>query len=122
MVLWAADTPVSTPDPVTWINYGVMGLLLAGLVAGLFWVKPAVDNLKEQIVTLRRERDEQIAQLRLDIGVIREERDRAYNKVDAMADTYRIDLLPSLNKFLTTTQILLPLLQKMVDRPGGDQR
>lgn len=119
------------------VNYGVLGLLVVGLALGFFWVKPSVDNLKEQIATLRAERDAQIATLRLERDAqvrdilnerekmsvqLRAERDRALTKVDAMADVYNTSLLPGLNKFLTTIEILMPLLQRQAERSGGDSR
>lgn len=120
---WAADA--SSDSLVGFLNYGVMGLLLVGISLGVFWVKPAVDNLKEQITTLRSERDAQVATIlaeRDKMSVqLRAERDQALAKVDAMADVYNTSLLPGLNKFLSTIEILLPLLQRQVGRPpGGD--
>jgi hypothetical protein len=100
---WATDAPAGAGgDPLGWVNYGVMGLLIVGLVTGLFWVKPSVDNIKA-------ERDRALA-----------ERDKADEQRDAMAFTFQKELLPVLTKFLTTTEALLPLLQRMVDRAGGD--
>jgi hypothetical protein len=81
-----------------------MGLLILGLITGLFWVKPAVDNLKA-------ERDRALA-----------ERDKADSQRDAMAETFQKELLPVLTKFLTTTEALLPLLQRVADKAGGDHK
>lgn len=125
--MWAADTPAGSTDPlVGWINYGVMGLLIVGLCLGFFWVKPSVDNLKEQITTLRSERDAQVKTIleeRDKMSVqLRAERDKALAKVDSMADVYHTSLLPGLNKFLSTIEILMPLLQRQAERPGGDSR
>lgn len=100
-----APVPADATDPlIGWINYGVMGLLIIGLGLGVFWVKPAVDNLKQQITDRTAERD------------------KAEARVDAMAEVYQTQLLPSLNKFLTTVEILMPLLQKSIDRGGGDKQ
>lgn len=101
-VLLAAET--TQGDPLGWINYGVMGLLILGLVSGIFWVKPAVDRLKEEVVSRTAERD------------------KAFAQRDEMAETFRKELLPALIKFLTVSEALLPLMQRVVDKTGGDQR
>lgn len=127
-MLWATDAPTSSTSPlVGWFNYGVLGLLVVGLALGFFWVKPSVDNLKEQILTLRAERDAQVKTLLEERDKIsaqlRAERDKALAKVDAMADVYHTSLLPGLNKFLSTIEILMPLLQRQAERStGGDSR
>jgi hypothetical protein len=107
VVPWtASDVPsgATSGDPIGWINYGVMGLIILGLITGLFWVKPSVDNLKA-------ERDRALV-----------ERDKATGQRDEMASTFQKELLPTLTKFLTTTEALLPVLQRMVDKMGPDQR
>lgn len=102
---WASDAPTAGGgSPLDWVQFGVMGLLILGLITGLFWVKPSVDNIKA-------ERDRALS-----------ERDKADDQRDAMAATFQKELLPVLTKFLTTTEALLPLLQRMVDKAGGDQR
>lgn len=91
-------------SPLGWVNYGVMGLLIAGLVSGIFWVKPAVDRLKDEVTNRTAERDKALVQR------------------DEMAETFRKELLPALLKFLAVSEALLPLMQRVVDKTGGDQR
>lgn len=92
----AADTPLT--DVVTWVNYGVLGLLVLGLLTGLLWPKHAVDRL--------------IA-----------EKEKAEQQRDAMAVVLQTKLLPVVGDFVLTTQTLLPILQDMHrQRLYGDAR
>lgn len=102
----ADSTPTGTDASglAGWFNYGVMGLLIIGLITGVFYTK-------NHITEVRAERDRMI-----------DERNRADDQRDAMAETFQTQLLPVLTKFLTTTEALLPLLQRMVERSGGDQK
>lgn len=102
-MLWASDAPSGGGDPLGWVNYGVMGLLIAAAISGVIYFRPSVSDLKG-------ERDRALA-----------ERDKADDQRDAMASTFQKELLPVLTKFLTTTEALLPLLQRMVDKTGGDK-
>lgn len=105
MTTLAAETPTGSVDPISLIiGYGPLGAIIVLGIFGYIYLKPAVDNLKE-------ERDRALA-----------ERDKADDQRDAMAATFQKELLPVLTKFLTTTEALLPLLQRMVDKAGGDQR
>lgn len=135
---WAGEAPTSGDsidfsNPLTWVNFGVLGLLVLGFITRKIVTKGELDEEKEDVQRLRADlvklRDEQVAEvarIRAErdgfTQQMREERDKAQHKVDAMADIYQTSLLPSLNKFLTTIEILMPLLQRVVDRPGGDQR
>lgn len=103
-MLWAAEAPAQGADFAGWLNYGVMGLLILGLVTGLFWVKPSVDRLKEEVAA----------------AVARAE--KADTQRDAMAETFQKEMLPALVKFLATSEALLPLLQRLVDKTGGEHR
>lgn len=139
MNLWLAADPAGTgtagdlTSPVAWINYGVLGLVVIGGIIGWFHFKPEVDRLEADqerlrvdIVKLRDSQVDEIARVRAErdeyARQMREERDNAQIKLDQMADIYQTSLLPSLNKFLSTIEILMPLLQRVAERPGGDQR
>ena len=104
----AGNTSLS--DPVTWLNFGVLGLILVGSLTGWIWFKPWIDR-----------RDE-------DFKRVIEERDKALDQRDAMAQVLQDKLLPVVGDFITTTKALLPILQDVIhefeDRRGdsGDQR
>lgn len=133
--MWAAVEDPGGGDftnPLTWINYGVLGLIFVGWATGWLHSKSEVqrleaeiDRLREDIVRLRDEQVAEVARIRaerdLATVVMREERDRAQAKVDSMAEVYQTSLLPSLNKFLTTIEILMPFLQRQA-AAGGDQK
>jgi hypothetical protein len=85
-------------DPVTWINFGVLGLLALGLITGWLWPKHAVER------------------------IIRE-KEKAEAQRDAMAEVLQDKLLPVVGDFITTTQVLLPILQDIHRRRlYGDSR
>lgn len=92
----AVSDPASTfSDPMTWVNFGVLGLVVLGLLTGWLWTKPASERLVA-------ERDR-----------ILEERDKALVQRDAMADVLQERLLPVVSEFITTTRALLPVLQEV---------
>lgn len=104
-MLSAAETPTGSVDPISLvIGYGPLGAIIVLGIFGYIYLKPSVTDLKA-------ERDRALA-----------ERDKANTQRDAMAETFQTQLLPVLTKFLTTTEALLPLLQRMVDRSGGDHK
>jgi hypothetical protein len=82
-------------DPVTFLNFGVLGLVVAGLITGWLWTKPAVDRLVA-------EKDRAIA-----------EREKADAQRDAMAQVLQEKLLPVVGDFIATTHALLPILQQI---------
>ena len=100
----AAGDPSNFADPINWIQWGVLGLVVLGFLTG--WIHP-----RSTIERVEKERDRLLA-----------ERDKADDQRDAMAETFQKELLPVLTKFLTTTEALLPLLQRMVEKSGGDHR
>lgn len=60
----AADTtPTSTAfdDPLTWINFGVLGILVFLLLTGWLWSKPSVERIDAENKRLVVERDNAIA-------------------------------------------------------------
>lgn len=89
----AGDTPALT-DVTTWVNFGVLGLVVVGLLTGWFWTKPSVDKLLEERDRALREREKSDAQR------------------DAMAQVLQEKLLPVVGDFITTTRALLPVLQQ----------
>lgn len=78
--------PQSTPDTIlTFLQYGVLGIVVFALIRGWIWAKPSVDHLlqsiarltsenahlREEIVSLRKEieaADDEIRELRKDLG------------------------------------------------------
>lgn len=44
---------VNNPDPLTWLNLGVLGLLAAAAVRGLVWFQPAVKRMERDIDELK---------------------------------------------------------------------
>lgn len=101
---WATDTPAAGFfDPATLINFGVLGVIFIGWATG--WLPS-----KSDVTRLEEDKRRLIA-----------ERDKADDQRDAMAATFQKELLPVLTKFLTTTEALLPLLQRVADRAGGDK-
>lgn len=92
-------TPLATGDPLgdisTFVNFGVLGLVVLSLLTGWLWTKPSVDRLE-------KERDRAIA-----------EREKAEAQRDAMAQVLQERLLPVVGDFINTTRSLLPILQQL---------
>lgn len=86
------------------VSYGALGAIFILGILGYVYFKPSVNDLKA-------ERDRALA-----------ERDKADAQRDAMAHTFQTQLLPVLTKFLTTTEALLPVLQRLVERTGEDRK
>lgn len=82
-------------DITSFVNFGVLGLVVLCLVTGWLWTKPSVDRLEQ-------ERDRAIA-----------EREKAEAQRDAMAQVLQDRLLPVVGDFITTTRSLLPILQQL---------
>lgn len=103
-------------DITSFVNFGVLGLVVLCLVTGWLWTKPSVDRLE-------KERDRAIA-----------EREKAEAQRDAMAQVLQERLLPVVGDFITTTRSLLPILQQLQQlqqmipilqqflQQGGDRR
>lgn len=91
--------PFATADPLgdigTYVNFGVLGLVVLSLLTGWLWTKPSVDRLE-------KERDRAIA-----------EREKAEAQRDAMAQVLQERLLPVVGDFINTTRSLLPILQQL---------
>lgn len=81
-------------DVTTWVNFGVLGLVVLGFLTGYVWTKPSVDKLVE-------DRDRAL-----------KERERADAQRDAMATVLQEKLLPVVGDFISTTRALLPVLQQ----------
>lgn len=82
-------------DVTTWVNFGVLGLVVLSLITGWIWTKPSVDKLIE-------ERDRAIR-----------EREKADAQRDAMAQVLQEKLLPVIGEFISATRALMPVLQQL---------
>lgn len=87
-------------EPSTWINFGVLGVIVFALITGWLWTRPSVDRLEQ-------EKQRAIA-----------ERDKAEAQRDAMATVLQDRLLPVVGEFVSTTRALLPILQEL----AGERR
>jgi hypothetical protein len=54
-VLASADLILDPNSPLTWVNLGFAGLLLWSGIRGLIWLRPSVDQLKEDLKDLKDE-------------------------------------------------------------------
>jgi hypothetical protein len=114
--LTALATGTDLGDITSYVNFGVLGLVVLSLVTGWMWTKPSVDRLEQ-------ERDRALA-----------ERDKAEAQRDAMAQVLNEKLLPVVGDFISTTRTLLPILQQLqqlqqmvpilqqLAQQGGDRR
>lgn len=82
-------------DPTTYLNFGVLGLVVVSLITGWLWTRPSVDRLNE-------EKQRAIA-----------EKDKAEAQRDAMAQVLQEKLLPVVGDFISTTKALMPVLQEI---------
>jgi hypothetical protein len=82
-------------DITSYVNFGVLGLVVLSLITGWLWTKPSVDRLE-------KERDRALA-----------ERDKAEAQRDAMAQVLQERLLPVVGDFISTTRSLIPILQQL---------
>jgi hypothetical protein len=55
VVLASPDIILDPNSPATWINLGFAGLLLWSGIRGLIWLRPSVDQLKEDLADLKAE-------------------------------------------------------------------
>lgn len=93
-MIYAADTP-GIDSVTTWVNFGVLGLVVLSLITGWLWTKPSVDKISE-------ERDRVI-----------KEREKSDAQRDAMAQVLQEKLLPVIGDFISTTRALMPVLQQL---------
>lgn len=93
-MMLAAETP-GLDNVATWVNFGVLGLVVLSLITGWLWTKPSVDKLQEERDRAIREREKSDAQR------------------DAMASVLQEKLLPVVGDFISTTRALLPVLQQL---------
>jgi hypothetical protein len=93
---YAADAPGSgIADVTTWVNFGVLGLVVLSLLTGWLWTKPSVDKLQA-------EKDRAV-----------KDRQHADAQRDAMATVLQDKLLPVVGDFIATTRALMPVLQQL---------
>lgn len=90
---------MSTTDPIiTFVQFGVLGLVLLAILFGWLWARPAVEQLLEDKKRAEEQRDEAVS--------IAQER-----------------IVPLLTEFTSTTQALIPILQQLITAmqdPGRD--
>ncbi len=92
----AVDSPsTSLSDPLTWLNFGALGLILVLLFTGYLWAKPGVDQLRAENKRLI------------------EERDKANALKDEMAEILHKQLLPVVGEFVNTSRSFLPIFQEI---------
>lgn len=138
MWLLSAESPAQGGDAsalVGLVNYGVLGTLVLLAAIGIVYFKPSVTDLRNQIIdqrkdftaqieSIRKDYTDQIANLRKDhtdqVTQMRLERDKALEQRDAMADTFQKEWLPALVKSLATVEALIPIMQRLAGRSGGD--
>lgn len=84
-----ANSTDTTLSPLTWVNFGVLGLVLAAVIAGKLWAWPAVKQLLLDKEKVEKQRDD-------------------------LLDSMTSSILPALNDFTTVTKVLLPTLQQLI--------
>lgn len=87
----AAETSASSP--LDFVQYGILGLVLAALLMGWLWAKPAVDRL--------------IA-----------DHDRVVTQRDALLATYEQKVIPALIESTQLTLSLKPVLEEVHEVTG----
>ena len=65
-------------DPTALVQFGVLGVILMLVLFGYLWAKPAVDEIKAQVITERTGRE------------------RAEAQRDSLIETYQTEVLPTL--------------------------
>lgn len=95
MTLAAGDPGSTLSDVTTWVNFGVLGLVVLSLLTGWLWAKPSVDKLQA-------EKDRAV-----------KDRERADAQRDAMATVLQDKLLPVISEFVSTTRAIMPVLQQL---------
>jgi len=85
----------SLTDVTTWLNFGVLGLVVLSLITGWLWTKPSVERLQQERDRLLKEREKADAQR------------------DQMAQVLQDKLLPVVGDFIATTRALMPVLQQL---------
>lgn len=59
VLLLAQEVAASGSDPLSlFLQYGLPGLVIAALIMGWLWAKPAVDNIKDRAERAEAQRDE----------------------------------------------------------------
>lgn len=82
-------------DVTTYLDFGVLGLIVLSLISGFLWTKPSVDRLTEDKMRAIKDKE------------------RAEAQRDEMARVLQDRLLPVVGDFVTTTRALVPVLQQL---------
>lgn len=73
---WLAQQSTGS-EPVEWLQYGALGLVIVALLLGWLWPKPAVDRMLREIDRHHDEQGKQIEALIAEVHALRAElRDR----------------------------------------------
>lgn len=97
-ILAQAEPTSNSPDLVGFLlQYGIPGFVIAALLLGLLWAKPAVDRVI-------RDKDSVIAQLIAD-------KDKAERQRDELLRVYEEKMLPALTDSIVVTRDLKPVIQ-----------
>lgn len=54
------ETSPPTVDPISWLQYGILGVVLVMLLTGWLWAKPAVDDMQKRHAEERKLWEERI--------------------------------------------------------------
>lgn len=80
---WLAQQPAPSPgtDLSDWLQFGVLGLVLVGILTGWLWAKPAVERLLAENDRLRHQVEQndetiiaELHELRREVRGLRDER------------------------------------------------
>lgn len=57
---WLLESPAAPTDPLSFLQYGILGLILILLLTGWLWAKPAVEELQKRHAEERKLWEERI--------------------------------------------------------------
>ena len=135
----AGSNGSSISDELTpFLNYGVLGLVVIGLLLGRLWVKPSVDKViaekdaalervlaekQELVKAVQAERDRAIADKAAVEARLIAEKAKAEEQRDQALSIAQDKIIPLLTTVGGTLETFIPLLQGIVSgRKDGDDR